>query len=270
MRVQIIVTRKPRASFVNYSLASMLKAGVEKHDDMLLADTAPDIVHVFGTWDSGTAKLVASIYNRKIPTVYTSLSGLLSLVGNNGKVGHFAQVVHRNKILRTVTVAHVGGPMEEKALKHGFPGKPVCLIPNPCLTKTITEERMFSSMARLYQDTIDAHDKWARGLIDKKVQLVSENGIIHDLCSQILYVKYMMHRGGIPQSLLDCLSVSMTESQYDEDAMAVALKRLGIHDFTSSLLSALSQSSSLTEGFMPIEAADDKLSRKIINSIIQY
>lgn len=61
----------------------------------------------------------------------------------------------------------------------------------------------------------------------------------------------------------------MTTHQYDEDEMEKLIKKLEIYDFVSSLLYVMHEKANLTEGFMPIQSANNRLSETILNRIIQ-
>ena len=87
------------------------------------------------------------------------------------------------------------------------------------------------------------------------------------ICSRFLYIKYLLHKGNIPIDTLKETSSMMITKQYDEDEMEKLIKKLGIYDFVSSLLHAMNIKTGLTEGFMPIESSNNKLSETIINKI---
>ena len=61
----------------------------------------------------------------------------------------------------------------------------------------------------------------------------------------------------------------MTTLQYDEDEMEKLIKKLEIYDFVSSLLYVMHEKANLTEGFMPIQSANNRLAETILNRIIQ-
>ena len=62
----------------------------------------------------------------------------------------------------------------------------------------------------------------------------------------------------------------LKSKQYDEDEMTKLIKKLGIYDFISSLLYVMNEKSELTEGFMPIESSNDKLSDIIADRIKEF
>lgn len=268
MRVQIIVTANPCTPCVNRQLATMLIEGLGQTEGVILTDKGPDIVHVFGRWDVHTSGVVTSVCARKIPLVYTSLCGLVDSADALQGGARVQRTLARDKILSHVSVAHVSGALEEKAIKRGHSRVQTCVIANPFVTNVLSPDDALQDMVQLYRDTMEKHDAHIRAAIDTRAKHATTDEVIATLCSQFLYVKYMLHRGGIAQSLMDGLAAQMTECQYDEDAFAQAVKRLGISGFARSLLSALSKASTLTEGFMPFDPMEDKLTSRIIRNII--
>ena len=61
----------------------------------------------------------------------------------------------------------------------------------------------------------------------------------------------------------------MTSNNYNEDDMETLLKRLKLHDFIASLEKVIEEEASLTEGFEPVPALDNRLTKKIRKVIIK-
>lgn len=272
MRIQVIVTKPTETSSINFSMATLLKEHIEKQNDMTLTSQAPDIIHVFGKWSAHTANLVTKINKRHIPSVFTSLDGLQPLAHNAyNRPSSISVAINMKRIITNTTIIHVCGPTEARLTAVLCPQEKIRVIPNPIITNIITSSDMSHNMSIIYKETIDSHEKTVREQISKQVKSISsrDKNII-DICCHILYIKYMLNRGGVPISLLNHLSQDMTTKQYDEEEMSGIINKLKISHFTSSLLSVLGQKSTLTEGFMPISATDDKLATRIINNIVNY
>ena len=81
-------------------------------------------------------------------------------------------------------------------------------------------------------------------------------------------MRYRYHRRQIAQKELEDFSTLLIRSDYDEDKMAEILERLKIYDFMESLEKVMEEKTQLTEGFMPIMAIDNSLTKKIKKTIL--
>ena len=81
-------------------------------------------------------------------------------------------------------------------------------------------------------------------------------------------MRYRYHRRQIAQQELDDFCTLLINSDYDEDKMAEILDRLKIYDFMESLEKVMEEKTQLSEGFMPITAIDNNLTKKIKKTIL--
>lgn len=269
MRLQIIATRKPAPADINYSLCQLLREKLAENKGVTLTDKAPDIAHVFGDWDNKTASLVKSFHNCRIPIIYTSLKGLQAVSAKENASSMISIKRNRSEIANRISVFHVCGEKERQAVERKHRKTATKLIYNPSITAMATPQDTISKTLALYEETVASHDQHIRQTIAERVKKtnVKETNIC-EICCQILYIQYLMLRGGITQELLDALSSTMMREQYDEDIMAETLKRLDMTGFTASLLPVLGKRAALTEGFMPIAAVNNKLTDSIENNIL--
>jgi len=271
MRIQVIITKSKTATLINLPMATLLQEYIQKQEGMELTSQNPDIIHVFGTWETATSKIMTKFFKRNIPIIFTSLDGLQAIVRKPSGIPNPIHTVNRKHIITNSTSIHVCGPLEKELTSRLCPEKNIITILNPTLTRMTTPQDMFNAMSEVYKDTISSHDRQIRESIDEHVKNVSgDDTVINSICSQILYIQYLLQRGGIHQYVLDSLSNDMTEHQYDEDTMSGIIDKLKIRHFTSSLLTVLNRKSTLTEGFMPINATDDKLASCITKNIVSY
>lgn len=269
MRLQIIATRQPLSEDINYSLSTLLHEELAKKDVLTLTDVAPDVVHVFGDWDKKTVDAVCEIHRKAIPIIYTSLKGLqvVSIESEDGNAIIVKQ--NRRKILQTVDTVHVCGEKEKQTIEKYYRKASTKLIQNSAFTSLTDSETMINQMLSLYETTAKCHDEKIRTKISARVEKQNcGDKNINEILNQMLYIKYLMLRGGITQTLLDTLSMTMTRLQYDEDLMTTIVERMKLLDFSSSLLSVLEQKAGLTEGFMPFKAMNNKLTKRIENNIL--
>lgn len=267
MRVHLLVAQKVGTDHMNYGMYERLCHGFNNRGTVVIGDTNPDIVHIFGLWNKRHLHLVSSFVKHGIPVVFTSLDGLIPLVEC-----HHApmQTYYVKKITSKATTIHVCGKVEESIIKQINKGTCLKNIKNPACTSCISDEEMISSMERVYKEAIAKHDKRIRESIHLQVETIHDcDETIKDICSQLLYVKYLLRRGGIPKEFIDKLATTLVENDYDEDEMANVLHRLGIDTFSSRTLKVMADLSGLTEGFMPIPSTDDKYTRKMEQYIVQ-
>ena len=90
------------------------------------------------------------------------------------------------------------------------------------------------------------------------------------ICTMMLNLKYeISHRNVSMRHLIDLFELIRFEN-YNEDGLTKMLRHLRIKKFASRLLFVMKDILGLTEGFMPIEAVDDKVTdrlRKLITKL---
>lgn len=269
MRLQLIATQQLLPHNINHSLFSLLQEELSKKGGVVITEQAPDLVHVFGTWNNDTANVVEKAFKRKIPVVYTSLQGLqaMALRGCGGDIISAKRM--RNKILNKVSTVHVCGEKEQEQVVKCCKKATTHIIYNPFFTSKTTNENVVTEMLQLYEDTYKVHEQTITSGITSKVESVeSADKNVNIVCCKILYVKYMMLRGGITQDLLNDLSSTMTSMQYDEDVMEKVCAQLKMKSFAASLFAVLARKASLTEGFMPFPATENKTADTIEKNIL--
>lgn len=269
MRLQLVATQQLSPLNINLSLFSLLQEELSKRDGMIITEQAPDLVHVFGIWDNNTANMVKKEFNRKVPVVYTSLQGLQAMASKGCGYDAISAKRLRNEILKKVSTVHVCGTKEQEQIAKSCKKTTTHIIYNPFFTSKTTNENVVNEMLRLYEDTYKAHEQDIKASITSKVESVeSTDKNIITVCCKILYVKYMMLRGGITQALLDDLCSTMTTLQYDEDIMERVCSQLRIKSFAASLFAVLARKASLTEGFMPFPSVENKMTDTIEKNIL--
>lgn len=265
MRVQFIINKHNCIRDVNASMALILRDYLASHGCQA-TDHAPDIIHVFGRWNNQYARIIRHCYNYKIPIVFTAIDGIQSLADKEN--GSFHLNISPRQIIRYSSVIHTSGPMEEKLVKHVCKEAETCIIQNPAITASLTNSEMGNKMYELYKDTIGVHDRRIRNDIEAKVaQTNTKIKEIDELCSEILYIKYLTHRRNIPKETIDNLTEKLLQTQYDEDIMAETMEELKIDKFAASLFYVLCSISSLSEGFVPTYIKYDRTAQFISKSI---
>ncbi len=126
-------------------------------------------------------------------------------------------------------------------------------------------------MKQLYDEVIIKHEEAVKDNIAKRIEKLKndvQDDVLKDVLKSCLYMRYRYHRRQIAQKELEDFSTLLIRSDYDEDKMAEILERLKIDEFMESLEKVMEEKTQLTEGFMPIMAIDNSLTKKIKKTIL--
>lgn len=267
MRIQYIMTSKRHKDDINSTnihFMILLQEYICKYDYVDIVDHAPDIAHVCGNWNIQTLRQIKKIIRNEIPVIFTSCDGLNDFSGNIQR--HKALIMR--KLIHNVSAIHVCGLIEKEKIQHVCPDSRVYVVSNPVISNTTDVNNMTSLMLKTYNGIINNYDKRKKETIKSIIHAqYAKDDEIFEICSRFLYIKYLLNKGNIPIDILKETSSLMITKQYDEDEMEKLIKKLEIYDFVSSLLHAMNIKAGLTEGFMPIESSDNKLSEIIIDTI---
>ena len=207
----------------------------------------PDLIHIIGLGDLATRQLMARAEKLRIPYVVTPLSTLQPWTRT--RFPHFPS--------STILVA--SSLIEQEQLVKQRPDAEVPLLGNPVVSASTTMEVYASRMLEVYDEALSRHDNAIRQQIaDRIAKLEETDADICEILRQVLYVRYQHHRRHITQATIDLLSSTMTAANYDEALMADRLNELQLTSFFAQLETFLAESSTLTEGFMPIPSQPNK------------
>lgn len=266
MRIQYIVSCRYDTNDVNVRFMTLLEEHICKYDNIEMVDKAPDLVHICGDWDIHTIRQIKKVIHSETPVIFTSHSGLSFFSSKTRQ----HQKIMVKKIVRYVSAVHVFGPLEKEMTQSICPHNKIYVISNPSVSTTTDINKTILQMTEMYNSVISNHDTWKKERIKNKIKvLYSKEDNISAICSRFLYIRYLLNKGYIPIETLKDTASMMTTLQYDEDEMEKLIKKLEIYDFVSSLLYVMHEKANLTEGFMPIQSANNRLSETILNRIIQ-
>lgn len=267
MRVRLITVQKVRPEYINYSMYETLCHGLTDHGKVVVADENPDIVHVFGLWNKHYADIIAEFTSHEIPVVFTSLDGLPPLIGKTCKMSTHAYYIR--KITKAATITQVCGTIEEGIVKSISKKARLKIIMNPSYTSLTSREKLLDNMEQLYENVASIHERRIRSNIRSRVETLTHcDDTAKEICFQMLYLKYLLHRGCIPRSSINELASTLTTSDYNEDNLALTIKKLGIFKMASRAMKVMSNLGILTEGFMPMPPINDKQTRKMEQCIV--
>lgn len=269
MRIQYIITSKRHKNDINNTnihFMTLLQEYICKYDYIDIVDHAPDIAHVCGNWNIQTIRQIKKIIQNEIPVIFTSCNGLNDFSNN---IQRYQSLIMR-ALIHNVSAIHVCGLIEKEKIQHVCPNSCIYVVSNPVISNTTDASNMTSLMIKTYNSIINNYDAKKKEAIKSIIHTqYTKDDDIFEICSRFLYIKYLLHKGNIPKDILTETSSMMIMKQYDEEEMEKLIKKLEIYDFVSSLLNAMNIKVGLTEGFMPVESSNNKLSETIINKITE-
>lgn len=270
MRILFIDNCNTSACPTCFGLQNLLVKSMETFGDIDVVNSSPDIVHMFGDWSESSVKKVKSFSNIGIPLVFSATEGLSSLLNRDGFPKK--SIAHK-RIVKEISqhaYIHCYGSTEDKLLRSIFSRLKSKVILNPEYTSLTNNENAATAFHDLYTSVYSSHELSIRKSIEGKISKVCKEQVtISEICFRLLYIKYLFKRSGIKQNYLDEVSRFMIDNGYDESLMREKLKALHLLKFASSCMSLLEQVSTLTEGFMPVVASNDKTTRSMRKLIIQ-
>lgn len=244
---------------------SILKQQLQGYEGIELTDSFPDIVHVFGAWDTQTNKKIDRCHRLLIPTVLSTLGKLAPWYLEYYKVP--AQLLQRSAqkmSAQHATALIVWGEKEKQEMEKRKWNRHIRMIHNALTTSLISPQDMANETVKLYHEAIAYHDKMICEHIEKKLTVFpEEKNSEKTVCRQLLYLRYQFHRHNIKRHSLKTLNDTLNTAEYDEDILNGMLKQLHEDRFAARMMQVLSEEYHLTEGFMPLDSLDDKATKKI-------
>ena len=270
IRVKYIIPDKLSDTHINRGLPDLLRQRLPVSGAMLVVDKLPQIVHVFGLWNSVYAKLLKRLRRKGLPVVFTSIEGLSPLLNVNGNTTNdIIRIAAIRQICTSCNIIHVCGNTEKALLESLSKKARTKAILNSMFTSLTDEETMLSMFQNTYISAYEQNTKLIRESISKKVKTATNDGTIAEICSCLMYIRSLYISGCIPQKVLDDTTSTMMTHDYDETEMANVLKALKMLRFSSFCMSLLENRTQLTEGFMPIPAASGKIDNRMLNMIVE-
>ena len=233
MRIKIL-TSLPHADLQAISFLGLLKEKWDNNDITIVTDGYYDFLHVIGLPTSSVIRHLQQERERLIPIAYSPL----------GTIAPWSKI----PIPTTIT-----------------------WLKNPVTTTDLTAADFASAIQRFYQEVLEHHEDFIWSLIRQRIGLLhlkEEQPELFQVLQQILYVEYKFKRKQILSSNIEELGHLMHEMKYDEDELANGLQALHTYDFMASLEQVMEERKLLSEGFMPIPALQNRITKKINKTII--
>lgn len=269
MRVELYMSRKTAGRPDNEAHLSMLQQYLQRYDEIELSHEFPDIVHVFGAWDASAHKKLEQCHRILIPRVYSSLGQLAPW--------HFPEHPTPTQVLRIsaqkqatqqASALIVWGGIEKQEMEKRKWNEQIHVIPNAVTTSMISPEEMAHETMKLYQEILEAHDRLTHQRIQEKLNIFpNDDSPEKEVCHALLYLRYQYHRRNIKKLTLKLLNDKLNSLEYNEDVLNDMLEQLNEEQFAARIMQVLSEDYQLTEGFMPLDALNDKQTQRIREAI---
>jgi len=260
MRLHLFFPPSPQSD-ISRQLQETLCTMLAKRIGVTLTGTGEDILHVFAPFDLQASRLMAKARCKRVPYIVSPLSA-------TEPWNMPANPIERRRARRDMAKAcmiHVCGEMERRRMETLGWNANLRVIPNTVVTNAITPNQMCEAMLRMYDEAMKQHDSTVRQEIaDTVAANCDEDTTIRDICSQMLYMRYLHGRGKLGQDHVRHLTDTLLTADYDEDQFCRDIDSLGCTPFARRLLAVANKQCGLTEGFTPMAWADDKLASRML------
>lgn len=260
MRIQVVTSSVIKRESLAAQYISTIQHELSREGVNFAESKNVDLIHVMGELDFSMLQCIKTANSKLIPILYSPLASMVP----------WRHSPLQHSLKRRNLTFHAMGRHEKQYIQQRFQTHKVYLVKNPIITNDEASNDLYRQLLDLYIKVTTAHDQQIRSQIKQQVdKFDSTDSPIHKLCSEFLYAQYLFNRDGLTPTFVQQLTNEMLTSDYDEDRMGEILQQLKIHPFVASLEQAMLQETSLTEGFIPIPAINDRRAQKIVEMITQ-
>ena len=266
MKVQLFISPKQNHSKMKMKYLAMIREVMSNREaDIELTEQFPDIIHVLGIWDLQATQQITSAHNLNIPTILSTMGGMTPWqISHSRSLAAHNDWVKQKKTVQQSSAVIVWGNTERMEIEKRRLNEQVHLIPNALITSSISPIKMGDQIIRLYDEIIKRHDLQIHTSIDKELNALGENNEIEkQVCHQFLYLQYQFHRQNIHSQTIEQLKQTLLTVEYNEDILKSMLEQLHQNLFASRLMQLMAEDYNLTQGFMPLDPLEDKLSKQL-------
>lgn len=258
MQIHIYTTQKADSSSHSGRMVDLILKSIAR-DGLEIGAECPDVVHLWGRWDSQTISEIKRWRQLFTPIVFSSIEGLAEICSVDGKA--IEQIKKKNcirKICRMTDVVVAQGREEQRLIfKYGH--KEATVVLNPYVTSLTDEAKCTATLADIYCNLYASHDKQMMTQCEQRAAQATDEPIMQHLISQTLYTDYLFRHGTCHDDELKALADAYIKAEMaDEDAFARLLSKMKILAFVARLMAIMKRKEMISEGFMPIDQLDDK------------
>lgn len=265
MRINIYSTSASKPDCRGGNELAMIASQLPRYGHTVARDY-PDVVHIWGKWDSRSVSEIRRWHRLFTPVVFSSTEGLAELCAAGSPTARLKLRNGIRKVCRLADIVTVQGSEEKRLVEKSGHNEPVIVL-NPFVTSLISEKDCADRYEEIYTRLYSSHDEEMRKACESKVHKATSDNGIAQIISQTLYVDYLFKHGTCYEANLKALAEAFIKIETDEDALAVVLQRIGLKTFTQRLMSIMGRREMLTEGFMPVEQLYDRHARRLDKDI---
>lgn len=219
-----------------------------------------DVVIILGAWTQSGARVARQARKMGIPYVVCPLGDISDRNRHNPGIKRSLQTsLYQKNMIKKAAAVIATTPLEQNYLISLGWNKHVFLIRNYACTHLTNLQKMLEAWVDNTRDVLDNFESTKAEVIAGLSEL--------PIAQQILQIKSRMSHRNIPMSYLTDLHNLLYADNYDEDELALEMKKLKISTYAASVFHVMSQTTGLTEGFMPIPAKQGLLARKIMKYV---
>ena len=272
MRIELFIPEAAAQAAYCHQYVAMLRSGLQDQFKADIDVPHPDIIHVFGAWNMAAAIKIKQARKQLIPVVYSPMGMLSPWVKKENCIVKSAQLaVFQHHMLCHATSVVAWGQQEIDAIRHMEKSVRIHQVANPVISNATTAAQMVANMVQVYEQSISAHDTNIRQQIEAKLDKRQINdAAMRSIMFELCYMRYLFHRRNIPQARLQSYAQLLIATDVDEEKLEALLYETHLHKFMESLEAVMEAHTNLTEGFMPIPAEQNKLSKQIEQTITNY
>uniref|UniRef100_A0AB33JHL9 Uncharacterized protein n=1 Tax=Prevotella sp. GTC17260 TaxID=3236796 RepID=A0AB33JHL9_9BACT len=258
MRIQVVTSSAIKKETLSAQYISTMQHELTLEGTNFEDNKSVDLIHIMGKLDLALLRLIKTANSKKIPILYSPLASIVSW--QHSPLQYALKKCH--------LTFHATGKHEKQYIQQHFQPHEVYLVKNPIVTNDGASSDLYKQLLELYTKVTSEHDQQIRRQIKQQVdQFESTDHQLQTLCNEFLYAQYLFHRDSLNPAFAQQLADKMQTADYNEDLMGEILQKLEIYSFVASLEQAMLQTTTLTEGFIPIPAIDNRTARKIAEMI---
>lgn len=219
-----------------------------------------DVVIVLGAWIQSSARVARQARKMGIPYIVCPLGDISDRNRHNPGIRRPLQtLLYQKSMVRNAAAVVVTTPLEQKYLLALGWNANVVLIRNYACSHLVNLQQMLEVWIDKAKEVLCNYESCKAEDIARLSKL--------PIAQQLLQIKSRMPHRNIPLSYLTDLHNLLYADNYDEDDLSLEFKKLDISAYAASVFQVMSQTTGLTEGFMPIPAKQGSLAKKIMKYV---
>ena len=263
MKIYLYITSKANKTYVWQNYMRILQ-DCNRTDRLEDAD----IVHILGVWSSKANKITRKAKKMGIPYIVSPLGGISFWNMKKPTTRRPIQrMLYQKKEIKDAQAIVATTVAEFDYLRKRKWNSQIYRISNCILTHQISEAEMQAEFKSIYDKVIAKYEQRKAEKIKERVALSlgehKEQDNEDAILEQLLQIESRIPHQNIPLSYLQKLQILLHDTEYNDDILEERIEQLKIRKFSQRVFQVMAETTGLTEGYMPIEAIEDKTSKQI-------